>query len=389
MRFYNLSATLTVFCQFVLVLSQTNLPEDATLYFEELASKYGHPARKYEVATEDGYILTLFNLPGTKDPVLLMHGMQGTSDIWMLRGNISLPIVLANAGFDVWVGNNRGNRYSRKHRYLDPDNDAAFWDFSFHELGVYDLSAMIDKVLESTGANQINAIGHSLGTTLFFVLGSTKPQYNAKVNVLIALAPVCYLNNIPPLMSTFFKLAPLIGKSFKNLNIYEVFDKPARDIVRQLCSLPLIGYEICIEGVLFAIVGSDPKELSREFTKIVYPHFPSSGSLKNFLHLAQLHNRRTFAHYDYGLLRNKAVYGSSVPPEYELNKVTMPVAIIVGENDKLSVLKDVQILRKKLPNVVSYAVSPHAAFNHLDDIWGAHMDVYLYPYVFKVLEQYS
>lgn len=45
--------------------------------------------------------------------------------------NIPLPAyILADKAYDVWLANARGNRYSRAHRTLDP-NDIKFWNFRF------------------------------------------------------------------------------------------------------------------------------------------------------------------------------------------------------------------------------------------------------------------
>lgn len=43
----------------------------------------------------------------------------------------SIGLMLADAGWDVWLTNNRGNRFSRNHTTLDPDKDVKFWDFRY------------------------------------------------------------------------------------------------------------------------------------------------------------------------------------------------------------------------------------------------------------------
>jgi predicted alpha/beta hydrolase len=72
---------------------------------------------------------------------------------------------LARAGFDVWMGNNRGNIYSMSHIKYSP-KEKEFWDFEFEQMGTYDQPAQINYILENTKAEKLAAyIGHSEGTT--------------------------------------------------------------------------------------------------------------------------------------------------------------------------------------------------------------------------------
>ena len=81
----------------------------------------------------------------------------------------SIGLLLAAAGWDVWLGNFRGNVYSRNHTVLEPDSK-EFWLFSWDEMGQYDLPAMITYVVQATGRRKVVYIGHSMGTTAFWVM---------------------------------------------------------------------------------------------------------------------------------------------------------------------------------------------------------------------------
>ena len=54
---------------------------------------------------------------------------------------------LVKAGYDVWLGNSRGSKYSLQHLNYDEKIDLEYWNFSFVEFGKYDLSASVDYIL--------------------------------------------------------------------------------------------------------------------------------------------------------------------------------------------------------------------------------------------------
>ena len=54
----------------------------------------------------------------------MQHGFMTDSISWFHTSDDTrpaLPVLLFQAGFDVWLGNNRGTRHSRKHLTLDAD----------------------------------------------------------------------------------------------------------------------------------------------------------------------------------------------------------------------------------------------------------------------------
>lgn len=111
----------------------------------------------------------------------------------------TLAYILYDQGYDVWLPNARGNDYSTGHtkynRNGTPRERKRYWDFSWHEIGKFDLAASIDYVLKNTSFSKVHYIGHSQGTTAFFVLASERPQYNDKISLAIALAPAAFLTH--------------------------------------------------------------------------------------------------------------------------------------------------------------------------------------------------
>lgn len=112
--------------------------EDCELSIPELIIKQGYPVEHHEVTTQDGFQLGMLRIPrgrsdrlevGHRPAVLLQHGLLDSCATWVLNmPNQSLGYILADAGFDVWMGNNRGNSYSRP-----TCETIECWNFSFDE----------------------------------------------------------------------------------------------------------------------------------------------------------------------------------------------------------------------------------------------------------------
>ena len=95
----------------------------------------------------------------------MMHGLEGDMMQWVLNeADKANAFILSNAGYDVWMGNNRGTRYSKAHLTLSPE-DKAYWDYYQMEMGLSDVPAFIDFILGKTGLENLSYVGHSQGTT--------------------------------------------------------------------------------------------------------------------------------------------------------------------------------------------------------------------------------
>jgi lysosomal acid lipase/cholesteryl ester hydrolase len=76
--------------------------------------------------------------------------------------DVAPAFVAARAGYDVWLGNSRGNTFSCEHVSLDPwKNEKKFWDFDWQEMGQYDIPASLDYITNLTKIQKHAFIGHS------------------------------------------------------------------------------------------------------------------------------------------------------------------------------------------------------------------------------------
>ena len=342
--------------------------EDRTI--EEIITSKGFKVEKHLVKTEDGYTLTIFRIPGGKDcldssnnqPILFQHGIFDSSDGWVCNGEKhSLPFIFANNNLDVWISNSRGNKYCKENEKFD-NKSFEFWQFSFHEMGIYDIPAVINyiKTINKSG-EKIIYFGHSQGTSLMFSgLTQKFDFYKQNIKLFVALAPVARLANIG---STFLSILSKINihKLVKKIRIYEM--GPSNKYTTNLMNF-MENYASNLTNFFINLcTDSNSKECNDQNALAVYlKHSPCGCSLKCLIHFVHIIKYKKFIHYDYKKEANFAMYHQIEPPEYDLSIIKdFPIMLIGGEMDKLGTPEDIRWLNAELAkndNVIYFKIIP-------------------------------
>uniref|UniRef100_A0A0N4Z6P2 Lipase n=1 Tax=Parastrongyloides trichosuri TaxID=131310 RepID=A0A0N4Z6P2_PARTI len=347
----------------------------------EMIEYWGYEGQDIEVTTRDGYILHMHRIPqgrfqkkNVKRPVVFMqHGLLSSSaDFISNLPNQSAGFIFADAGFDVWLGNVRGNVYSTGHVSLDT-NSREYWDFSWDEMVKYDLDAMINKVLEISKQDHLYYIGHSQGTLIMFSKLSVDPIFKNKIRQFHALAPVGTVGYIKGALEFLTKLLyPEIDfievvLGFKNFLpnnwLIQVANKAIceNDCINELCN-----------DILFLISGPNSNQLNASRVQVYLGHTPADTSVKNIVHFMQMVHSRRQEMYDYrNEKKNQNHYGQIIPPEYDITKVNVDTYLYWGDKDWLGDPSDIKMhLLANLNPLILKGNHQYTNFNHFDFIWG-------------------
>jgi lysosomal acid lipase/cholesteryl ester hydrolase len=68
---------------------------------------------------------------------------------------------------------------------LKPIIDNLMLNHSWDEIGNYDLPAVINYILITTGQSKLSYIGHSLGCGTFFIAMVKHPELNSKIDIMV------------------------------------------------------------------------------------------------------------------------------------------------------------------------------------------------------------
>ncbi|MCJ1307934.1 cholesterol esterase [Agyrium rufum] len=367
--------------------------------FVDICAFYGYYAEEHVVQTGDGYLLGLHRLGWKrgeegmvvnggngsirKKVVYLHHGLMMNSEVWvcLTEKERCLPFMLVDQGYDVWLGNNRGNKYSKKstrHSPLSTD----FWNFSIDEFAFHDIPDSIDYILDTTSSTSLSYIGFSQGTAQAFASLSIHPPLNEKVDVFIALAPAMSPAGIAHgVVNALIKSSPNV--------IYLAFGR--RSILSsatmwQSLLYPPIFVRI-IDFSLSGLFGWKSQNISVHQKLAAYPHLYSFTSTKSVVHWFQIIRNNCFQLYDDDV-QPPTLFSTSdryyKVAKFPTRNIKTPIVLLYGGSDSLI---DINVMLKELPRHTTAKEIPH--FEHLDFLWAQNVDKLVFPHVFSALEEFA
>merc|ERR1712168_570087 len=331
--------------------------------------------------TEDGFLLTVHRLPNDGPPVLLQHGLLADSGNWVCGGpEHGLAFHLWRAGYDVYLGNSRGNPYSRRHTVLNPSK-SEFWHWTFQDLADFDFPAGVDKILSINGREKLWYIGHSQGSLIAFAkLSEDKTgDLSSKLHGILALAPVFSLKYVK---GPWKSLSPPVAKLINSKMI-----SPG--------SMRRFGYRSA-RNLLLTWANFDPSRYVASRLEVFLAHTPAGTSFRNIIHFAQNVGSSVIQKLDYGPQLNEKKYGSLEAPTYDFTLIQADLYLFVGSNDWLATQEDNLQFISKLMQKQTPTQSPKYKLetiwsdnDHLDFIWGRESHKNLYPKIISILNQAS
>uniref|UniRef100_A0A6I8PJE2 Lipase n=1 Tax=Ornithorhynchus anatinus TaxID=9258 RepID=A0A6I8PJE2_ORNAN len=351
----------------------------------EIIEYRGYPWEEYEVMTDDGYILTINRIPrgvDTSRPVVfLQHGLLGDASNWVLNlANNSLGFMLADAGYDVWLGNSRGNTWSRKHKTLSVDED-EFWAFSYDEMARFDLPAVINFILQKTGQEQIYYVGYSQGTTMGFIAFSSMPELAQKIKMYFALAPVATVKYAKSPGTKLLLLPDIMIKGLFGTKEFLQQHKFLRQFVIHFCRQAVLD-KLC-SNIILLLGGFNLKNLNMSRANVYVAHAPAGTSVQNIIHWSQVKlGKPKITSRIHGACANEK---HPTPLKYQIRDMTIPTAIWSGGQDWLSDPEDVRLLLAQVTNLVYHKNIPEWA--HMDFIWGLDAPHRLYNEIIDLMQQ--
>jgi len=314
---------------------------------------------RHKVMTSDDWALTVEHLPSLnaaakkKYPVLICHGLGANREYFKAKDEDSLVRNLQRAGYDVWLMDLRGRVEAGETGYWFGKHTYTYNIDAYIE---HDLDAALSFVLQQTGAQKVNYIGHSMGGIIMYARLGT--QRESRVANLVTIAsPMSFL----PYNDWTFKLYRMRGG------------------MAILPALPLRP------GAFIASIV--PETLYAPFANAFYNPENTDARVKAQLLRKAINNisKNEIKQFIY-MTENAGLYSADGKINYreELKNITVPAYLVAGRRDELAdpaVVRDVYERlgsKDKTLEIFSRADGLVDDYGHTDLIFGkqAHKEVH-------------
>jgi pimeloyl-ACP methyl ester carboxylesterase len=235
---------------------------------------------------------------------MLVHGLIDSSDTWIMnRRNGSVGFILADAGYDVWAVNTRGNKHSRSHKWIDADNDYRYWERAgMIEIAKYDLSAFLEFILSETKAEKLTYVGHSMATQeMIYNLATNASFFAPRITGVMALGPIGEVTKIDMVLNRLMNIASYYMEKtgfIKYVGGYETYASEGffGKGTKYICAYV---HSLCDKAISF-IAQSDNQHNDLERLKVYLSHYPAGSSYKAWSYIWETFLSGKFAEYDMG-----------------------------------------------------------------------------------------
>ena len=304
----------------------------------------------------------------------------------------SLAFMLANNGYDVWLSSTRGvdsnnkgffrnvveesitgekirykNMTEGEEQLLIKRTRRSYWSFTLDDQIAHEIPSQISIILNVTGANKITLIGYSNTALTTLAMLSSRKDIAPLVDTYVGIAPVVYYSKLDGwfkwFMEDFMQLIP--KRLDAELFLSDDMAKFLRRTIARACSKIPVRYSMC-KWFIDLLFGSS-SQFRTNFEMPFFYHLLRPTSWKCLAQHLQIVKSHRLAKFDYGPHKNKRIYGTKQPPEYDISKIDRRVnlALISGENDSWANKATVEKIRRKLGRKLALdIVVPD--YNHLD-----------------------
>jgi pimeloyl-ACP methyl ester carboxylesterase len=329
-----------------------------------------------------------------------MHGFLTTGMDWVSQPetSLSLPYMLSDAGFDVWLGNTRGNVFSLGNTNMSI-NTTQYWDaVDLDNMASKDVPSILSYVRRESNVSRVHWVGHSQGGGILIMALAKNPSLKDQLDTSVLLAPGVHMQHLHvPLLKffadhhldTFWNKHGFDIKGLETGKYYFPGPKFQRFMEFWTGRTPLcrISTRICNAiGKILGVNVGDPSNLDWRSMANAYKYDSGGSSFHDMMHWAQRIREDKIREFDWGSANPQHYNGSKTAPLYNLSKITgTRLAVFDGDRDLFVTQEDIASLVAEVPKENWIEHTTMKKYAHFDFVWGKDAHERLYPEVIKII----